>query len=276
MNSGQLQGGQGIFRENLQGQTQLPGGSECNRGFSGGASSSGSAETPVAARAARVQVLDWLEWTPENASTKDVGAPTAATGEVKVRGDPSTSSQNRLTKQSRAWPGSQGSLEVECLPPGAPAPSSSTEQDPMVPWRLSPYAPYGEHLTAPLFGDGEMVVRPAAGLASQDLLSQSLAGLRESSVPPSLLSTRLSPAAGAPLGVHLGAGRGGGDLSDWAHSRALLCPSAGAPPLDPAEWDAGSAARKLIPRGCGGGITTSCPPPTPIPAPAAAREAGER
>lgn len=67
-----------IFREDLQGQTQLPGGPEwvVIGGFSGGAGSSGSAETPVATRAARAQVLDWLEWAPENPSTKDVGAPT--------------------------------------------------------------------------------------------------------------------------------------------------------------------------------------------------------
>lgn len=67
-----------------------------NRGFSGGAGSSGSAETPVATRAARAQVLGWLEWAPENPSTKDVGTPTVVTDEVKDRGDPSTSSQDRL------------------------------------------------------------------------------------------------------------------------------------------------------------------------------------
>lgn len=111
----------------------------------------------------------------------------------------------------------------------------------MVTRRLSPSAPYGEHLTATLFGDGEMVVRPAAGLASQDLLSHQ--DPRDSSVSPSLLSPRLSPAMRAPLGAHLGAGRGGGDLSHWAHSRALLCPSAEAPPLDPAEWAEGCGSR---------------------------------
>lgn len=99
----------------------------------------------------------------------------AVTGEVKDRGDPSTSSQDRQTldtKQSRAWPGPQDSLEVEFLPPGVPVPPSSTGPDPKVPRRLSPCAPCGEHLTAPLFGDGGMVVRPVTGLASQDRLSQ--------------------------------------------------------------------------------------------------------
>lgn len=180
-------------------------------------------------------------------STKDVSALTAVTGEVKDLGDPSTCSQDGLlgakpgvAKQSRAWPGPQGSLEVEFLPPRAPAPPSSTGQDPAVAGRLSPCAPFGEHLTAPLLGDGEVVVRPAAGLASQDSLSQSLAGPGDPSVPPSLLSPCLSPAARAPLGAYLGAGREGG--------RAFRLGLFARPPLSRRP---GSAAG---PRNLGGGI----------------------
>lgn len=215
-------------------------------------------------------------------SIKDV----SVTGEVKDPGDPSTCSQDGLlaakpgvAKQSWAWPSPQGSLEVEFLPLGAPAPPSSTGQDPTVPRRLSPCAPFGEHLTAPLLGDEEVVVRPAAGLASQDSLSQSLAGPGDPSVPPSLLSPRLSPAARAPLGrpPRCRARRRAG-----FQTRLIRTPfSVPAPGLR--RWtpkrgrrDTGRAPRKLIPRGCGRGITSSCPPPTPIPAPAAAREAGER
>lgn len=49
VNSGRLQGGRRTFREDLRGQIQLPGGPEwvVIGGFNGGASSSGSAETPL-------------------------------------------------------------------------------------------------------------------------------------------------------------------------------------------------------------------------------------
>jgi hypothetical protein len=62
VNSGQLQGGRGIFREDLQGQTQLPGGSEW---VIIGVSVVG----PVLLALPRP--LGWLEWAPENASSKD-------------------------------------------------------------------------------------------------------------------------------------------------------------------------------------------------------------
>lgn len=73
------------------------------------------------------------------------------------------------------------------------------------------------------------MVRPVAGLASQDRLSLSLAGPRDPWVPLSPLSPRLSPVARAPLDAHLGAGRAGPRLSDQAHSHAL--PLSGSPGL---------------------------------------------
>lgn len=72
------------------------------------------------------------------------------------------------------------------------------------------------------------------------------------------LSPRLSPAVRAPLGAHLGAGRGErGSFQTGLTRTPSSVPAAGTP--ETGRSDADRAARKLIPRDCGRGTTATCP-----------------